>query len=254
MLRRSNSLLNVGVLAVVTTLYGAGWVCAQETSRAVEAGDQPGAPAGVPAGDRSDSQPDVSEPAAHGEAGAGGAGHAAPAAINPLKLETKLSVWTLVVFLGLLAVLRKYAWTPLITALHQREEHLEHVLLETERSRNESEALLAEHRKQMARAADEVRSIMDKGRQEAQAAALQLIQQAQGEAEAARQRASREIAAARDQALAEIWQKTAEISVAVAGRVLRKELKPDEQRRLLDSAIAELPSVALRNGHGESPQ
>ena len=51
----------------------------------------------------------------------------------------------------------------------QREQHLEHVLHETERARNESEANLAEHRKQMARAADEVRGILDKARQDAQA-------------------------------------------------------------------------------------
>jgi F-type H+-transporting ATPase subunit b len=147
-------------------------------------------------------------------------------------------------------VLRKYAWNPLLAALQKREEHLEHVLVETERARNESEALLAEHRKTMSRAADEVREILDKARQEAQGAAEQIVRLAQGEAEAARQRAQRDIASARDQALAEIWQKTADIAVSVASRVIRKELNADEQRRLIDSAIRELPAVAANNGHG----
>jgi len=169
---------------------------------------------------------------------------------NPIKPEPGLAIWTVFVFLGLLFVLGRYAWKPLIHALHEREKHLEHVLTETERARNESEANLAEHRKLMARAGDEVRGILDKARQEAQTAADLLVKQAQGEAELARQRAQRDIASARDQALAEIWQKTAEMAVSVAGRVLAKELSDTEHRRLLDVAIQELPAAPGPNGQG----
>ena len=124
-------------------------------------------------------------------------------------------------------------------------------MLETERARNESEANLAEHRKLMARAGDEVRAILEKARKEAEATGRrQLIKQAQAEAELAKQRAQRDIASARDQALAEIWEKTADMAVAVAGKVLSKELTDAEHRRLLDVAIKELPAKATANGHG----
>jgi F-type H+-transporting ATPase subunit b len=170
--------------------------------------------------------------------------------INPLEVKPALAVWTLVVFLLLLFVLGRFAWKPLLAALHNREQHLEHVLLETERARNESEANLAEHRKLMARAADEVRGILEKARKEAEATGEQLIKQAQGEAELAKQRAQRDIASARDQALAEIWEKTADMAVSVAGKVLSKELSDTEHRRLLEAAINELPAQAATNGHG----
>jgi F-type H+-transporting ATPase subunit b len=176
--------------------------------------------------------------------------HSSSKDVNPLKVEPTLAFWTLVVFLGLFFVLGKYAWKPLMDALHRREEHLEHVLLETERARNDSEALLAEHHRLMAKAAEDVRNILDKGRLEAQAAAEQIVKQAQGEAETARDRAQREIASARDQALAEIWTKTADIAVSVAGRVLEKQLSGEDHRRLLDQAIQALPEVAKHNGHG----
>ena len=172
------------------------------------------------------------------------------AKINPLEIKPSLAVWTLVVFLLLLYVLGRFAWKPLLAALHNREQHLEHVLLETERARNESEANLAEHRKLMARAADEVRGILEKARKEAEATGEQLIKQAQGEAELAKQRAQRDIASARDQALAEIWEKTADMAVSVAGKVLSKELSDTEHRRLLEAAINELPAPAASNGHG----
>jgi F-type H+-transporting ATPase subunit b len=170
--------------------------------------------------------------------------------INPVEVKPGLALWTVVVFLLLLGVLTRFAWTPLLAALHSREQHLEHVLLETERARNESEANLAEHRKLMARAGDEVRGILDKARQEAQATADQLIKQAQAEAEVAKQRAQRDIGQARDQALAEIWEKTAGMAVAIAGKVLTKELNETEHRRLLDVAINELPAASTSNGHG----
>jgi F-type H+-transporting ATPase subunit b len=170
--------------------------------------------------------------------------------INPLEAMPALALWTLVVFVVLALVLRKFAWTPLLAALHNREQHLEHVLLETERARNESEANLAEHRKLMARAGDEVRGILDKARQDAQATADQMIKQAQAEAETAKQRAQRDIGQARDQALAEIWEKTADMAVAVAGKVLIKELNDTEHRRLLDAAIKELPAVTATTANG----
>ena len=80
---------------------------------------------------------------------------------DPLEAKPELAIWTLAVFVGLFLLLGKFAWKPLL-ALHQREQHLEHVLEETERARNESEGKLAEHRRLMARAADEVRAILDK--------------------------------------------------------------------------------------------
>ncbi len=169
---------------------------------------------------------------------------------NPMEPQPALAIWTVVVFIGLLFVLSRYAWKPLAHALHQREEHLEHCLLQTEKARNESEQILAEHRRLMAQADDRVKGILDKAQKDAQASAEEIIKMAQAEAEAARDRAQREIATARDQALAEIWSQTANVAVSVAGRVLSRQLDEAEHRRLLDLAIKELPAAPSANGHG----
>jgi F-type H+-transporting ATPase subunit b len=197
------------------------------------------------------------EPAKTGGAAAeahGGAhaeeGHAETEKVpGPLDIQPTLSIFTLIVFVGLMLILGKFAWKPLLEALHKREAHLEHVLHETERARNESETMLAEHRKLLSRAGDEVRGILDKARTEAQTLADSIAKQAQTEADQTRQRAQRDIAAARDQALAEIWQKTADMAVSVAGKVMERELGAEDHRRLLDAAIKELPAGAA-NGHG----
>jgi F-type H+-transporting ATPase subunit b len=177
-----------------------------------------------------------------------GSGHGEDAAqggekADPLKPEPTLAIWTLVVFVGLMALLGKFAWKPLAVALHMREEHLHHCLLQSEQARNDAERLLADHRRLMAEADDKVRALLNQARADAQASATELLRQAQADADASRERATRDIATARDQALADIWGQTAEMAVSVAGRVLAKELGDDDRHRLLDQAIAALPSA-----------
>jgi F-type H+-transporting ATPase subunit b len=172
----------------------------------------------------------------------------APAQPNVLQAEVPLALWTVIVFVLLLIILGKFAWKPMLKALHDREEHIEHCLLEAERARNEAERLIAENQKNLANAADQVRAMIDAARKDAEAAAAGIIQKAQAEAEASLERAKREIGNERDQALAEIFNKTADLAVAVAGKVLARNLNADEQRRMIDSAMAELP--ALTNGVG----
>jgi F-type H+-transporting ATPase subunit b len=159
-----------------------------------------------------------------------------------MEVQSPLAIWTLIVFLGLMLVLGKFAWKPLMKALDEREAHLEHVLLDSERARNEAEALVAQHRRELAQAADQIRSLMEQARKEAQASADSILRKAQAEAEAARGRAEREIENARDQALMEIWSKTADLAVSVAGRVLTRELNESDHRRLVEVALGELPA------------
>jgi F-type H+-transporting ATPase subunit b len=182
------------------------------------------------------------------EAAHGSAAQGQPASSpNILELKPSLALATLIVFLVLLLVLWRYAWGPLSKALQDREHNIESTLEEAARGRRESERLLAEHRAQMAQAADQTRAILDEGRRTAEAIANDIVQKAQAEALASRERAEREIGNAKDQALLEIWSKTADLAVSIAGKVLTKELSADDQRRLADAAINELPTA---NGHG----
>ena len=95
--------------------------------------------------------------------------------------------------------------------------------------------------------------MLDEARQDAQATADEIVKQAQAEAEAARERAERDIATARDQALAEIWTKTADLAVSVAGKVLAKRA---QRRRPSPPARrghrASCPAAGA-NGHGGQP-
>ena len=167
---------------------------------------------------------------------------------NITQVESPLAFWTVVVFGLLLVILTRFAWRPLVRAMHEREAHLQQVLLDSERARNDAETIAANHRRQLAGAADEVRALIEQARKDAMVSADAIIKKAQGEAESARERAERDIAGARDQALMEIWSKTADLAVSVAGRVLNKELGESDHRRLVESALNELPANGRDRG------
>ncbi len=179
-----------------------------------------------------------------GEHGAGGeAAHAEP---NILEFKPSLAITTVIVFLVLLAILWKFAWGPLSEALAERERKQEETLRLADEARAESARLLIEHKKQMDTAAEQVRQMLDEARRQADINAQTIVQKAQSEAEAARERAEREIGTAKNQALNEIWSKTADLAVSVAGKVLSKQMTGDDHRRLVDAAVGELP--AMTNG------
>lgn len=184
-------------------------------------------------------------PAAPAEAGGD---HGAGGQPNILEPQLPLAFWTLVVFIVLLIVLKKFAWGPLSKALHDREHRNEETLAQTERARSEAERLLAENRREMEQAQQRVQAMLDEARRAAQANADEIRRTAQTEAESTKQRALSEISVARDQALTELWSQTANLAVNVAGKVLNRELNDEDHRRLIAQATAELPSEAKGQG------
>jgi F-type H+-transporting ATPase subunit b len=188
---------------------------------------------------------------AHGDGGGETAALQAAAHEEPNILEFKpsLAIATLVVFLLLLGILWKFAWGPLTVALHDREERMRLTLEETERARADADRLLAEHRLQMEKAGEQVRALLDDARKSALANADEIVKKAQGEADANRERAVRDIGTARDQALQELVTRSADLAVGIAGKVLDREIRPEDHARLIADAMAQLPATPA-NGQG----
>ena len=64
--------------------------------------------------------------------------HGAEGAAEPslFDINTGLSVWTLVVFAGLLFLLGKFAWGPILAAVDAREKGIQDALDQVNRTRN----------------------------------------------------------------------------------------------------------------------
>src|SRR5688500_15383365 len=86
------------------------------------------------------------------------------AASGPLTVEFGLMFWTVVVFLLLLLILKKFAYPALLGAVEARERALQEQLDAAERNRAESEALLAEHKKLIAEARTQAHALLVEAR------------------------------------------------------------------------------------------
>src|SRR5512145_1304800 len=83
---------------------------------------------------------------------------------GPLTVEGGLMVWTVLVFLLLLFVLKRFAWPAILGAVEAREKALEAQLAQAAKDREEAAALLAEHKKLIGEARSQASAIVVEAR------------------------------------------------------------------------------------------
>lgn len=146
-----------------------------------------------------------------------------------------LIFWQLLIFLLVLFLLSKFAWKPIMSALREREMGIENALREADRARLEMQALQGQNEALL----QEARAERDRVLRDAQVAGNQLIETAKQRAteEGARQLAAarQEIDTQRRAAVAEIKNLAGSLSVEIAEKLLRRELKDESAQQALVS-------------------
>jgi F-type H+-transporting ATPase subunit b len=151
-----------------------------------------------------------------------------------------LGIWTIIVFLVLFLVLRKYAWGPMLQGLKTREETIHNALDEAHKAQADAQRLRDQLQAEMNRAHDKAREIHEEARRNAERASNEMIAKARTEIQAEHERRRRELDIARDQALQALWNQTAQLATLVSAKAIRRQLTADDHRRFVDEAIAEL--------------
>ena len=168
--------------------------------------------------------------------------NAGPMLEDPSEFRSDLAIWTFVVFLGLLAILGKFAWRPVMDGLEKRERSIAHMIDEAKQSADKAAEQLRHYEARLAAAGAEARDLMAKAQREAEAAKDRIVAEARQAAERERERAVADIENAKNTALQEITQKSVDLAVLMAGRIVRRELSPEDHSRLIREALDELPS------------
>jgi len=163
---------------------------------------------------------------------------------NPFAGDIGNALWTLVVFVLVVAVLGKFAWKPILGALQKREDFIRDSLAQAKQDREDAERRLKEYTEKVLAARAEATAIVDEGRRDAEVVKRGIEDEAKSEAKAILERGKREIAIATDTAVKELYTLGAKLATEVAGRILRKELNPREHERLIAESIDELQEVA----------
>ena len=162
------------------------------------------------------------------------------AASGPLTIEFGLMFWTVVVFLLLLVILKKFAYPALLGAVEARERALQEQLDAAERNRAESEALLAEHKKLLAEARTQAHTLLVEARTTAEKERALAMEKTLEEQQLLLERARQEIVAERDRAIAELRREAVELSLAAASKLIGERLTSDIDRKLVEEYLSRL--------------
>jgi F-type H+-transporting ATPase subunit b len=168
-------------------------------------------------------------------------GHAAPDAGSALLDPGGLgAVWNLALFLILLLILSKFVWPQILKGLQAREEKIRKDLHDAQEANLQARQTLAEYQKQLADAHAQARQLVEQARSDAQAAHQRLMTEAQTEAERLRSRVAQEIEQAKNAATQDLYARASELSVAVAQKILQRQITDADNQRLIEQTLAEL--------------
>jgi len=151
-----------------------------------------------------------------------------------------LFIWTALTFLILLVVLWKTAWKPLLGAVEGRERGIREAQESARRDREQAAAMLAEQRELVAQARRERAEALGAGQRDAERLKAEILDEARRQKEELLKQADAQVQAGLRQARAELRATTAEAAIAVAEKLLGKNLDDASQRRLVEEHLADL--------------
>lgn len=164
---------------------------------------------------------------------------AAEAAVHHEGINGGDIIFQLIMFLILLALLKKFAWGPLMGIMKQREDHIAGEINAAEQSRIESSKLLEEQRELLKQARNEAQVLIENAKKQGDVQREEIIVAARAESERVKESAKREIEQQKEQAVAAIREQVASLSVLIASKVIEKELSAADQEKLINEYIQE---------------
>ena len=165
-----------------------------------------------------------------------------------IKPDLGLSFWTLITFLIVLFVLKKFAFGRIAGLLDERRASIQKNIEAAETARAESEKLAEEYRQQLAEARQEATQILERARHAAEEQRRKLQEDINVERERGIAQAQAAIQAETRQALDRIKREIADLTIVTTERVLKRKLDETEQRRLIDEALADVDFSSLEGG------
>jgi F-type H+-transporting ATPase subunit b len=159
-----------------------------------------------------------------------------------------LMVWTLVLFGVSLFILWKVAFPRIAEALDRRQKAIEDSIDTAERTRREADELLAEYRERLTAARQQADDIVARARKAGEQAEADLVVKGRERREELLEQARRDIETETRRAIQEIRAEVADLTILATEKVTRKSLTTEDQRRLVEEAVAELDFAALSAG------
>ena len=159
---------------------------------------------------------------------------------GPLDVNPGLIIWTVVTFVILLFLLKKFAWGPILKSLGERETFIKDSLDKAEQAQTEAQKLLEENKANLARAEDEAQKVIAQGREYSEKLKEQMLEESKAEAKKMIEDAKSEIEGKNKEAFNQLKEQVADIAVQAAEKILRENLDSDAQKKIVQKYIDDL--------------
>lgn len=148
-------------------------------------------------------------------------------------------------FFILVWILARFAYKPLVSMMQERKERIAKDLADAQAARNEAEQFKADYAAQMANARQEAQQIVEKAVQQAEATTREQLAAAREQIEREKERARQDIVNERDRAMNNLRNEVISLSVAMATKVVAKDMDSETNTKLIEDAIAKLDSKTI---------
>ncbi len=161
---------------------------------------------------------------------------------SPLSFKLLPAFSTVAVFLVAFLTFAFVVWPKITKALDARDEKILGEIRAAEAAQAKAKAAQSEFEKRLDEARAEADRTIRAARDEAERQAGELRAAAAKELEAIKLRATQELEGAKRTALSEIHAVAAGLATAIAGKILKREIQPVDQKRLVEESLSELSS------------
>lgn len=159
--------------------------------------------------------------------------------LNP---DTGLVIWTIVTFLVLVALLKMFAWGPLLHAIEEREHRLKADREGAEKARAEAERIQRELQEQMNGLQAKSRDMLAQAQKEAEALRASLKASAEADSAKIREKTMADLAEEKERLVRDLRKEVATLSVLAAERLMRKSVDEGVQKTVLEGFYKDLES------------
>jgi F-type H+-transporting ATPase subunit b len=154
---------------------------------------------------------------------------------------------SLVQFLILYWLLRRFLWGPVTKTLDTRALKIREGLDLAEQAKQDRERLKQEVEEVLAKARQEATAIADRTTAAAEAAAAQLRVEARADADRIREKGRLDAQSLHDQALAQLRGEVASMVVLAASRLLGREINAEQHRALIEQSLSDAGADLKKN-------
>jgi F-type H+-transporting ATPase subunit b len=150
-----------------------------------------------------------------------------------------LMVWTIITFLIVLWVLKRFAFSRIQQMIDERRDRIREALDEADKARSEARELRELTQKEREQAKLEREQILEEARRQSQRLAEQGRERADADLKEALEKNREELAAENQRLREQIRRDVVELTLYASEKVTGKVLDQDDQRRLIEETIEE---------------